>query len=1025
MRPEWLSLSGFGPFGGTVTIDFTEFGESPLFLINGSTGAGKTSILDAICFALYGDTTGGERSGAEMRSQFAKDTSPTEVSLRFSLGTERYLVTRNPRYMRAPKKATGADLTTQQPGATLYRLGHTLDPDDGDLIATGVAKVLPEIEAITGMSADQFRQVLVLPQGQYRDVLTAPSADREEVLERLFGTTIYVRLEEALRKHAGDIGRSIEGANEKIRHELSQANASTEEELNELIQRSIEDEAKSDNELLKATAALESLQQKIGNVEANNKALQDLDKAAKALMEHQSNSESMEQDRKRIKRAQRAQPILALSAQVVSAETRSNSADEHVNSCGQRAQDTKEAAEKAEAALLSLSTPEAQDVLQKLRDRLKELSRYRGEMPTYLGLIDLVEGETALCKSASDALDAVLVEINEHQKEISEASVQLQLHRRRIGEVVSELTAKTVFESRRDLLKKIDARSKLAVQEEEERTTHVTLLSKCLQKETEARELSTVVQMQWHSAQAFLLSKELEPDRRCPVCGSQEHPHPATYEGTAPSQVDIDAAQQAHDVSREAVFDARQKKEASESTIARLQQEMSEFRNELGDYDGSLLDVDEEIIRLKQLEEEKASIEEAVRELDEAISNADEKSLRLKASEDTARKKLDDARQTLARAETRLEDARKALPAEYRDQANLDSTYAEVSTNLEARERELVAAQEAMITTTDKSSSATAVLETAVKAACDLKEELRVVKEGLDEAVAESDFASIEDVLKAALSQDDIDALQQALDEYGTTLGVLTGRLKAAETAALGLVVENIDPLLVELQNAESVRQEALGVRNTAHDRTVLLNSCRVAINQERQAQESAYALYEVVGTLADVGSGRVEGTQKLSFHRFVLGTILDDVLTQASMRLRSMTSGRFELRRRNSASDKRSVAGLDIDVFDEYTGSARPATSLSGGESFMAALSLALGLSDLVQAQSGGIHMDALFVDEGFGSLDPESLEQAIEALIRLRDSGKMIGVISHVEELKARMDKRIDVTSGPNGSSLSLVSL
>jgi len=1030
MKPLKLTLQAFGPFAAREEVDFTRLPAGALFLISGPTGAGKTSILDGITYALYGDTSGGERSAREMRSHHADDALQTEIEFEFALGERRYRVRRVPDQERAALRGSG--LVKVQPKAELMRLdGETWTP-----IAQKTTEVTAQVEDLLGFKADQFRQVVLLPQGQFRKLLAAGSGEREKILETLFGTATYKRLQDALKNEANVLRERGEQARLRRDTLLQQAGAATPEALAAQQSDLAAALAALADEELRArdedAAARASLQQGQGSAalfaeaEAANAALQALTARAGEV----------EAQRARLQLAQRAQQVQP--AETALAAARRTAAEAH----------QREAQVAADLTRAAAALRQADAGLQAEAARAPGRDAAQRELMRLEALADAV----ARLAQAEDALRA-------RETARTEAGYRLAATAARREELAAR---RSTLAARIDALQPQAAQAEalaLRVQRAERREQAAAGLAASTRQlatqqaaETRQQQAFDAVQQalqqrraqldaldaRWRQAQAAILARHLHDGGACPVCGSAEHPAPASFDGELPTEQAVQAAGAAVREAEAAAEAARRKLDAAAQARAAAQAEVTTreaaLRTEADEAAGegvalapaSLADLRTALQGARGAAADIGPLRDALQALDADIATAG-------AAFEQAREASAAAGSAAQAALSLAEERRAAVPENLRARAALDAAITAASARraqLEAALQSAVAAQQAAAA---RATALGAQRETLAEAAQAAASRVAEAGEQFGDALRAAGFADpaapLEaDVLlqaevawrAAVLPAPDIERLARSIRSADEQLAAARERAERATRAIAGIVA----PDLAALESRAAACRERIEavLARIAHQRGEQARLAKLLAALEEIARESGAieAEYRVVGHLADIANG--DNARKLTFQRYVLAALLDDVLRAASLRLKAMSRGRYLLQRREDVADARRAAGLDLEVFDDYTGRARPASTLSGGEGFMASLSLALGLSDVVQAYAGGVQLDTLFIDEGFGSLDPESLDMAMKTLIDLQQRGRMVGVISHVEEMKQQIDVAIEVVQGVRGSRVRL---
>jgi exonuclease SbcC len=873
MRPLLVTLQAFGPYAGLQTLDFADLCGAGFFLITGPTGAGKTSILDAMSFALYGETSGGlekdgARSGAAMRSDHADPDTLTRVCFDFSLGDDLYRAERTPEQQRP--KVRGEGTTTHLQEATLWRLRRdeagSLVPE-GAPLASGWSKVTAKAEDVLGFRAEQFRQVVMLPQGRFQQFLEADSGQREQILRALFETGRYADIERALHDEALALRRSSEKITTQRDEVLRQAEVTDPEALADRCARLTVDHADACELADQAARDDAAAQQALaGGREAARKLKERSDAAAEVAALGARDAE-VQSKRGEVEAARRAIEVADVARQA--AETAA-----HLRGARTSADDAGAAATKAAGALAAaVATLETEVARTSEREH--------------------AAAEVNRLQSFEDGAEAL-------------AGARLACDR----------TAKTL----------------LACSEQAEQADAAWAA---------ARDRVATLERDWGEAQAGLLAGALAEGLPCPVCGSTEHPAPAQLPGEAPSQDEVETARAA--------------------AAAALEQ--------------------------------RDAVREVVREAEASHAAAD------------------------ARAASQAE----SIPTELADPEALAATLAAAR----AKARELTESYEAAVKsahTCEVAASGKAAEREAAAAALNQANERAAAADELLarrlESCGFSDQSDLASATRSPLALEELAALVKAHEE--ATLKAAE-RHRVAEEGAAGLEPQKLDLL----EHAAATSAEAAGAaREAAATLKAHAAAAEKQLDRLRTLETEAEAVagrYESIGRLADVAAGR--NGRRISFQSYVLGAFLDDVLVAASERLRLMSKKRYSLESTEERIGRRQSAGLDLVVYDAWTGVARAVSTLSGGEKFMAALSLALGLAEVVQAFAGGIRLETVFVDEGFGSLDDESLDLAMASLEGLEAGGRLVGIISHVSELRERGYARLEVIADKTGSRASFI--
>ena len=954
-------MTAFGPFPGRETINFTQLGENPLFLINGPTGSGKTTILDAICFALYGRTTGDEREGAQMRSDLAATDTLTEVRFEFELAGRRFAIRRSPEQQRP--KARGEGFTTQAPEAELKEL--LAGGDEKLIVASKVSEATREIEELTGLSVDQFRQVMVLPQGQFRQLLMADSNERERIFGQLFQTRIYRRLEESLKAKAAEIRRERERQLQLQQGMLEGANlesvAALDRELAEL-----EPAAAAAREALSAKeAALAKADKDCEQARALLEEFGRLEKLTAEREQREAQKVQIDSDRQRLLLAELAEKLQPLYREHLRCGAALKEAGETTEQATQRERNAREQLQAAAARQVEVA---------KLQKDLDQAKQQAAQLDGYRARAEKLATARQGLQSALAAAERA--ELLQRYRQLLEQQTQQQEAQRLDRETDRQ-------QQRLEALKEQGGRLRDRFETQERATKSLELA--------------------WHQGQAAILAGELQAGAPCPVCGSREHPVPARSEQPLPTQQQVEQARQALNSANEELLQAREKFADQQQRLRELQQQLERCREALGEESEDIAPALDALRRTARERRQELPAADALPTA-AALSNA-----------------VGDAKSAAAAAKAQVEAAEQELPETYREAGALQQASVQVqqqTAGLEQQLQQLAAAhQQAQ---TELTSAATA-LESARVQQRKAAAELEKAQASWDSALKPSPFADQAGFQVALLAEEEIEALKRRLAEYDAAGQRLTGALQQLQQQLAGKQRPDLEGLEEQRRSVESEKNQGAETWRQLDKRQSLLLATREKLQKAAAEREELDRKYAVIGTLSDVANGQTGN--KISLQRFVLSVLLDDVLIEASRRLSLMSKGRYQLLRKEDRAKGNKASGLELEVEDAYTGKLRPVATLSGGESFMAALSLALGLSDVVQAYAGGIRLDTLFIDEGFGSLDAESLDLAIRTLIDLQSAGRMVGIISHVAELKEQLARRIDVLAGRAGSSIRVV--
>ncbi|WP_114569725.1 AAA family ATPase [Exiguobacterium flavidum] len=1004
MRPERLTMQAFGPFSDRETIDFMKLEGRTMFVISGNTGAGKTTIFDALTFALYGETSGGEREMNDLRSHFAAETLKTEVELEFSLKGERYLIWRQPTQPH-PKNKTGIAHE-----AVLSRY----DGSDWKPLATKI----PEIKAVIGellqLDHKQFSQILLLPQNKFRELLIAESKDKLKILKQLFKTEQYGDFQFRLNRKALDLKAKIQETKTKQLAKL--------EELP--LQASWEELTKED--ILERFVQLQAeWTAKLGELRTDEAA-------------------SLEVLRKTEETLRTAETIEAMFVELEQAEA-------DIRSLNDMRPDVDRRRLKLEAALkavrLEASHGRSKDdmaTVERLTTRhsalAKELERLASDERSLSASVRFFEEAGLAIKPKEQRIErlAELIEEEDSRIRMNEELTRLKNDGQRLDpapfKAKKGVLQQQILEWKKALATHRDVQHQLLLLKEEGFTVKQAeriaqrmeategelsrLVARGKQVRNEKQEAEKAYNEAIQAERAHLavtLAESMKLGDACPVCGSLDHPHKA--QASSRAKPPADALQQVylekHSAHQELQTNYR-------SLSAQLQDLEREFDDSARGLPKDAKALREQANRLNEAEksllEQAAEREKLERLVEEAERQTAELEQKIAATETQHQEALLEVSRLEARLVAMNRPGEEMLPVDAM-KAELARLRSEISEHTEAsveakkahekvtRELQLVNGQAQMIA--EEMAQARSKAETSGRM--------------FTEALESEGFADETAFLTALVPRAEREKIERDLKAYDEQLNALTREVDRLGKIALKEGRPALDSLRMELSTVRANTAQATNLRAGAekeYDQILQLIRAWEALQQEIDAEDARYA---VLGDLADAGMGG--NAQRMTFETYVQTAYFDEILHAANRHLVRMTSGRFQLERKKEAGNRKKTHGLDLDVFDAYTSQTRHVKTLSGGESFKASLALALGLSEVVQEASGGVSLETMFIDEGFGTLDPESLEQAIETLLSVQASGRMVGVISHVAELKSRVDARIEVRQEKTGSTIEVV--
>jgi exonuclease SbcC len=1017
MKPLRITIKAFGPYADELSLDFASLSGRSFFLIHGPTGSGKTSLLDAICFALYGEASGLGRQPERMRSDHAHANVATEVTFDFALGESIYRVTRSPKQLRPRKRGTGT--TTQEQQATLWNRTGCAEADAGTPLADGWNDVTARVESIMRFRCEQFRQVVLLPQGLFQKFLLDKTQDRETILQALFQVERFEQMQEALKAAAAIVAEESQSIRTRKDENLRQAGIDDPSQLQERRTTRAAD---------LATARIEvdrCGQQKSHAAKALAQA-KEVELKLRLRDEANHTVTKLEKDRERFAikqcehdRAVKAAALIDMEQTVRARESEAEAAQKQRSHKEKLSKDA--AAEMAIAEQAKEKCAAQEPSREKGRARKAELEQMVGHVTELAAAIEAqtqsVASHLAAEKErhrAADVVEKTRASIEAAQKQVKaadEAASQLK-----VGSLEAN-GLRTKLDNRR----KLDQVIKKATEARRAGEQARGKLGAAQVKLSTAEQQGEILQRSWLSGQAAALAATLQADQPCPVCGSAHHPAPATGGDAQPRQQQMEEHQQTVKSLRAQVDTFRAEVSELDAEQRAAQASVALLTPSLGDDAEVILETWES--RVETAEKHLAKLQADA--LDASAANA--KLAKLELQMQAAEKALADADMRLTSAATARSTAmaivteRQAnVPENLRTPAALTAERNRVEEKLAILLSQWDTVQKQATQAALAAATASAALTAAVETAQAAQLIAMTQRNEFNQRLLDQGFASAAEYLESKRSTGQIAELDQEIRQFHVDLGTARATAKQAAQAAEGLVPADLAALHSADQSAAAAHVASVQAEARLAGEMQQIDGWILTLSQLDKELESLGARYQVVGQLANVASGK--NGMSLSFQRYVLGVFLDEVLEAATHRLRIMSRGRFSLQRAQESSG-RGKAGLDIEACDTYTSTARPVATLSGGECFLASLALALGLADVVQAHAGGIRLDTIFVDEGFGTLDPEALEAAITALRDLQQGGRLVGIISHVTELKELIPTRLEVMPDRRGSTARFV--
>ncbi|WP_442599658.1 AAA family ATPase [Neobacillus sp. D3-1R] len=1042
MRPLKLTLQAFGPYAGIETIDFTQLGNRTMFVISGKTGSGKTTIFDGISYAIYGKASGEDRNGPELRSQFAAEDVLTEATLEFSLRNKRYLVIRSPQQER--KKKSGEGTTTIPAKAELYEMDET---GKKKLLGSNVREVEDKIKEIMLIDSNQFRQILMIPQGEFRKLLTSDSKDKEVILQRLFHTEIYKMIEDRLKDESNELKRSVEDKLRKRSELLRQIHFLFNEELNSYM------EAESENDVL-------ILPQLIIEIDLMEKKLEEMKSASEDKQKERDNLQRKIFDAKQLMDQIAKRDSLLIRKEQLEGQKFSFDAKELEVKLAQKAviltqQDELCHRLKKEFDILSEQQQSQIEYVERLKQLLakhelelkneidREESRQQAqEKINYLFRVkediysfsQMQEESNQLSKNMErniNTLTRLEETIQKNKIQIEEISNQIaSIEKDKISYLENE-RKKDKLQNEIHLLEKYEQDYLKLQTKQSQLESNTKLLDYTKARYEDARVLVDMLETNWISGQAAILAKQLKEGEACPVCGSNHHPQIADSQGQSiPTDAELkEAKTQLSELEQEKTnaehqfIISREQEEVLKIKLKELHVDLEKWRGPMNDSQLTQI-IEQARSDMRKIQSEQDILLSKTQMLEKLLQNK----VQLESYEkeqlnhsQNLNNEINTQKLQLAEKTALLNRISSTVPENLRSISAFEKANEQAIKDLEVLMKKLENAQKVYQDTKMKYETESTRLKDFTKLSEDKKQELELEREQFKQNMLAQGFDSYKQYHEAKRSDIQISQLENdirqyreeyrsVLDQYQQLLEILKD-VKAPEISTLTRELEEVSEQLKMLNDQFT----SLLIQKRDNE-TILLKVKELNDNMKTLEER-----FNLIGHLFEISKG--QNTYRITFERYVLAAFLDDILREANNRLVKMTGGRYQLLRKTDRSKGNVQSGLELLIFDQYTGQERHVKTLSGGESFKASLALALGLADVVQQYAGGVSLETMFIDEGFGTLDPESLDHAIEALMDIQSSGRLVGIISHVPELKERIDARLEVTSTQSGSTTDFI--
>lgn len=1035
MRPLTLQLDFFGPFRHQ-TIDFTKFSDFPVFLISGKTGAGKTTIFDAMCFALFGGTSGGDRQVKQMRSDFATFDDETSVTFNFEHQGQTLKIVRLPEQEVAKKRGSGTHVQAAAVTLTIFdEAGKEVDE------ITKVNTVQAYIRDLLQLTREQFSQIVLLPQGQFRQFLMANSDDKEKVLRDIFGTSLYRRWADELRRQLKQQQQANAQATQTLKTYQQQLTwaALTAAEAAELApQDAVE------RQLTEQTTQTAQRTELKGQFDVAKKTLeqaQQAEQAGKTLKQNHDHlaqllatqtqlvaqRPAIEAQRTQIKTLEWGQSLANAAQQLALAQSqvKTETAEQQRLITQQSKLVTQQAAATTTVQELAMQGASA-------KQREAQITTLTGKRGVYEQVVQTQQALKQAEKLAA-AEQQTQATIEEKLQQLSREETELTPLSAQLPDLTTQSAKLTTRQ--RDLadldkqLATIKRQQTLVDQAQQAVTQQQQLVLEQQQEVTEKDSHYHQLDSDWASEQIALLSQRLLPNQPCPVCGSTDHPQPAPVESITVTEATVKQAQAASVEANKKLATVQSQLTTQKAAVTTAQNDLTTLvtafkaaTSQLATETTTLTTIETAMQQAKQaltleIQTNTAQITQA-KQAHERLTQLKTQLGAVTAKAQLQTQTVTNVTTQVAQLKTQLTDQQTQLSPEYPTLAALDAYLDQLKADQATYETTVKQADLALAQLNDQLSATKAQLVTTQQHLSTAQATVTSQTADLTTAMTTTwgapDFSRLQRLLAQLPT---LPKLRQTVNGYEQQWSSLQGQLTTVKQSIADQPVPDLAVLTEQVKIAQAAEQQ-VEQQYYELDRQLKANQTLVEkMQQTLAAVHEQQAQLAEISQLSQVANGN--GAQKLSLERFVLQTYLQKVLHKGNQRLQQLTRGRYQFQLDTAYGTYRNGTGLEINIYDDNAGKVRSVHTLSGGESFVAALSLALALAEVIQEQAGGIKIDALFIDEGFGSLDEEALEMAMETLQQVEGQSRMIGIISHVTELEAQIPAQLQVIPEGNGES------
>ncbi|MDF2699170.1 MAG: sbcC [Haloplasmataceae bacterium] len=1025
-----LLMNAFGPYAGSQEIDFREIQNKRIFLITGPTGAGKTSVFDAIAFALYGQSSGNERDSDSFRSHYAAIDEITFVELEFMIRGVKYNVKRIPRQEKRRERGEG----------TILKAAEAYLTSDNEKPYTGVSEVTRKIQEILGLTYDQFCQIVMLPQGEFRKLLEANSSEREEIFRCIFKTEVFKAIQDKLKTKVKLLNDTIGETNSLINNNIEKIEFENDNELSNLVgakykdydtiinyvEEKIEKEQNSINIMAEEVKILETrfleLETFISNAKIINNKFNERDNLNIRKNELDQKQIYINSLAQKLDKTRNAQIIYEVEEQII--HTKSN-----IHNLETNLKDNNILKVKLAEELKQLNHDKK--AIQIDYNHLKEDNQKTLVLRTKLNKYQEYNELKKQCSQINNEIDKNTFKMQSVQLKINQLNEEIKSH----NELVS-LLGDTNNQINELKIKKLNAQNDCkSIEMIKSLCDHIISL------EEEYLKISSLYQSSqnnyltlkneyihkfelFRNGQAGILANSLVEGNPCPVCGSIHHPDKASVIELVPNELELKDLEDKVNLLEIDKNDLYNKVFSKSSVIKEKYNSLAELesnKNEMNIIEKLAfykIELQRCIENIKLISFEINNLENNLVKKQVLEKKIDTLCIELKNSEDIKVKNSEDLNQSQNKYQINL-SLLKQIEGEISDfesQESLINYIESLEKKVNHIEQTYLKTDQEIINKNQKIIEVETKINNYLNNINDTKSSLNQLTKKFEIKINSSNFNNVNEYHDFLLNVDKIKLIDQEVRQYYDEVSYVDQAVNKLNEELIGVEVINIDNLIQNQKdvkvNLETKRLQERNLHNLTQNNYKTITSVKSLYKKVK----NKIAEFNLISEISKVANG--DNNERLTFERFVLAAYFDEIIRAANLRLIEMSNNRYVLIRKEEKGKGASQQGLDLEVIDNYTSKVRSVKTLSGGEAFIASLALALGLADVVQSYAGGIQLDTMFIDEGFGSLDPESLDHAIATLTSINKSGRLVGIISHVEELKERIDAKLEIIPSKSGS-------